>query len=250
MSKQIGTLLVSGDIGNIGFFQRKGKAYARKRTTIDAKRFATDPAFERTRENSEEFKTSAKAGKLLRENIRPLLTVIRDSSNSTRLHRLMAQVKNHDAASARGARNVATGLSTVQGKEILKGFNFNEGAILNRVVYKQYEVDTTTGVITIEDLLPMEDVVFPPGATHMSLKGCWARVNFTTGEAESAFSNIVNLAKLGTPASDAILTPTGVPTITGVDFFLLLVCFYQEINGVQYALKNGAFNALSIVEVA
>lgn len=250
MSKQIGTILVSGDIGNIGFFQRKGKAYARKRTTVDPKRFATDPSYERTRENAEEFKVAAKAGKLLRESVRPMLVSVRDSSASNRLHKLLSQVKNHDTTSSRGARNIAVGIETAEGKELLKGFNFNEGAILGRVLYKQYAVDTATGVITIEQLLPMEDVVFPPNATHMSLKGCWARVNFATGETEQSFSNVVNLAKTGSTAADAILTPADPPSITGTDLFLLLASFYQEVNGVQYALKNGAFNALSIIDVA
>ena len=46
------------------------------------------------------------------------------------------------------------------------------------------------------------------------------------------------------------LTPAGVPTGTGNDIFVLLVEFFQEINGVQYPLKNGAYNVLNIVEVA
>jgi hypothetical protein len=32
-------------------------------------------------------------------------------------------------------------------------------------------------------------------------------------------------------------------------FLLLCIQFFQEVNGVQYPLKNGAFNALNIVKV-
>jgi hypothetical protein len=33
-------------------------------------------------------------------------------------------------------------------------------------------------------------------------------------------------------------------------FLLLGIAFYQEVNGKNYSLKNGSFNALSIVKVS
>jgi hypothetical protein len=33
-------------------------------------------------------------------------------------------------------------------------------------------------------------------------------------------------------------------------FLVLGIQFYQEVNGVQYSLRNGAFNALSIVKAS
>lgn len=33
-------------------------------------------------------------------------------------------------------------------------------------------------------------------------------------------------------------------------FFVLGIQFFQDVNGVKYPLKNGAFNALSIVKVS
>ncbi len=33
-------------------------------------------------------------------------------------------------------------------------------------------------------------------------------------------------------------------------FLVLGIEFYQDVNGVKYPLKNGAFNALSIVKVS
>lgn len=247
--KQVGTLLVSGDIGNIGFYQKNGKAYARRKSQLDGRRLLYDPAFERTRENMQEFTEAAKAGKLLRDAVRPMLIAVKDGTAANRLQAVMAKVKNLDAASARGARNVSGGIADPAARQLLAGFNFNQGAILNSVVYKPYEVDTATGIINISEVLPVSDIIFPQGATHISFKGCWTRIDFATGESEVTFTNVENLARTA-PQIDVELTPDNAPSGTGTDFFLLLVAFYQEINGVQYALKNGAYNALSIVAIA
>jgi hypothetical protein len=58
----------------------------------------------------------------------------------------------------------------------------------------------------------------------------------------------VNLA-IGTTSSNVSLTPVAVPTGTGISMYLLAVEFFQLVNGVQYVLKNGAYNALAIIEV-
>ncbi len=43
---------------------------------------------------------------------------------------------------------------------------------------------------------------------------------------------------------------TAVPTGTGTKFFLLKMEFFQQVNALQYPLKNGAFNSLKVIEVA
>jgi hypothetical protein len=47
-----------------------------------------------------------------------------------------------------------------------------------------------------------------------------------------------------------VLTPTAVPTVTGTGFHVLLIEFFQEVNGVKYMLNNGAFNVLSLVKMS
>lgn len=248
MAKQVGTLLVSGDIGNVGFFQRNGKSYARKKTQFDVKRLHTDPDFERTRENMREFAEAARTGKMLRDAVRPMLVAVKDATAHNRLQSIMAKIKNLDTVSARGARSVAGGIADPQAAQLLVGFNFNRMAALGSVIYKSCEVDTATGGITLNEVLPVNDIIFPEGATHVSFKGCWTRIDFANGESEVTFTNVENLERMS-PQVDIELTPDNAPTGTGTDFFLLLVSFFQEVNGVQYALKNGAFNALGIIGI-
>jgi hypothetical protein len=51
-------------------------------------------------------------------------------------------------------------------------------------------------------------------------------------------------------SSNVVLTPTAAATGAGTNLFMLQIEFLQMVNTVQYSLKNGAYNALSIVEVA
>lgn len=73
-------------------------------------------------------------------------------------------------------------------------------------------------------------------------------VDFFTGAFNADYSNVVSLP-INMASSDVILTPSAFPSGLGIQFFLLLVTFSQEINGVQYPLKNESFNVLQILDV-
>ena len=165
----------------------------------------------------------------------------KDNRVSSRVTQKMTQIKNFDLTSIRGERNVATGLATTEGKAALKGLDFNNRAILSAVLFAPFSVDGATGEITIPNLTPTNDISYPSGATHVSFTSAYLKVDFD--------SPTVNIP-ISTTSATQTLTPAGVPTGTGNDIYLLLVEFFQEINGVQYPLKNGAYNVLNIVEVA
>ena len=249
MARQKGIIKLKGKIGDISFYKTQDGHLAREKGGVDASRIANDPAFVRTRENGAEFGSSASSGKLLRDALRTMLMTASDNRVTSRLMKLMTDLKNLDATSVRGERTVGTAISLPEAKAMLKGFNFNNRAILGGVLFKPYTVDPATGIITINGLTPINDIAFPSGATHMSIRGAWAKIDFTTGIYEVQQSNAVNLPLDGT-SSGAVLTPTSVPSSAGTNIYLLMIEFFQEVNAIQYSLKNGAYNALSIIEVA
>lgn len=248
MARQKGIIKIKGKIGDLSFYQSKDGNIVREKGGVDGSRIANDPAFARTRENGAEFGSSATSGKLVRDAVRTMMLTASDSRVTARLTKLMTSIKNLDTTSARGGRTVGTAIALPTAKARLKGFNFNAKAILGSVLYKAYTVNTGTGVIELTNIIPMNDIAFPRGATHVTFRGGWAKVDFTANEQSVEFTNAINLPLDGA-TSTVILTPTAVPGGAGVGLFLLLIEFTQEVNGVQYSLKNGAFNALSIVEV-
>lgn len=249
MAKQKGLLKVEGTLDNLTFYKTKDGHLVKTKGGVSGERIASDPAFIRTRENGAEFATSATSGKLLRDSLRNMAMTASDGRVVSRLTQLMTKIKNLDTTSARGARNIGVAIANATAKALLKGFEFNKDALLGAILFKPYAVNTTTGVISITGLLPANDVVWPTGATHMSLSGAYANINFATGIADVKQTNIQNLA-LGAASSTVTLTPTAVPTGTGTKLYLLKIEFFQQVNGVQYSLKNGAYNALRVIEVA
>lgn len=248
MAKSNGILNIEGTVENFTFFKRDGKSFVRKKGGIPKDRIMNDPKFVRTRENISEFTHSANAGKMLRTAIGSLVFKAKDNKLSSRMMQTMSKVKNTDTFSPRGQRNVATGIATPEGKEYLRGFDFNQGAPLKSVLFAPFALDTATGIITFTNLLPAEQLQFPKGATHFSLQSALLLLDFETGISQTSFSNVNNLP-LNLASSSPTLLPSSVPTGSGQTFFLLHISFYQEVNGTQYSLKNEDYNVLTILEV-
>ncbi|HEX8515632.1 MAG TPA: hypothetical protein VF868_05485 [Bacteroidia bacterium] len=248
MARQKGIIKLKGTIGDISFYKSQDGHLAREKGGVDGSRIANDPAFVRTRENGAEFGAAAASGKLVRDAFRSMMMTASDGRVTSRLTKVMSDIKNFDGTSARGKRIVQVGIGTPTGKATLKGFNFNKRAILGGVLFKPYAVTAGTGVIDITGLVPTNDIAFPAGATHISLRGAYADVDFGGGLYDVQISNTVNLPIDGT-STNVTLTPPAVPSGAGVKLTLLMIEFFQEVNGNQYSLKNGAYNALCIVDV-
>lgn len=249
MARQKGLIKIEGTLDEITFYKSQDGHLARTKGGVSGDRIANDPVFIRTRENGAEFASAASAGKLLRDAIRTMMLTASDNRVTSRLTKVMTDIKNYDITSVRGERNVGVGIADASAKELLNGFDFNISAILSSILFSPYTVDIPTGKISFAAFTPINDVAFPAGATHISLNGAYAIVDFAAGTSDVQFSNEVNLPIDGTTAPQ-VLTPAAVPTGTGTKLYFLEIEFFQEVNGVQYTLKNGAFNALSVVEVA
>lgn len=248
MAKVRSIFNVEGTLGEVTFVKGEDGYYARTKGGVSKKRILSDPAFARTRENLMEFANAATSGKMLRRSIVGLLNDAKDNRVTSRLTQVMARVKNEDLISSRGERNVATGILTVLGKAWLNGFNFNKRAILDSVLQAAFSLNPVTGEVVIADLVPIQQLEIPDGATHVELSSGFLNLDFATGIKDLQVSNLVNLP-IDATISTATLTPAGVPVGTGQSFYFLKVVFYQEINAVQYPLNNGAFNALQLIEV-
>jgi len=249
MARQSGLIKLKGTLDNVNFYKTKDGNLARMKTSVDAKRIANDPAFERTRENGKEFGSSAASGKLLRDAVRPMSMNASDGRVTARMTKVMTVIKNLDAVNDRGKRVVSQGIQDPEGVAALKGFDFNKEALLGSILYKPFTVDPASGEIVIPNLVPQMDISWPQGATHIQLSCGFVGVDFDTNEKDLQISQMVNLP-IDPTATTVTLTPAGAPAVATTKLFLLKIEFFQEVNGVQYTLKNGAYNALKVVEVA
>ncbi|TYA56670.1 hypothetical protein [Formosa maritima] len=248
MAKVKSLFNVEGTLGEVTFYKDQDGYKIRTKNSVSKERIMSDPAYARTRENLSEFANAATSGKMLRRSIVSLMNDAKDNRVTSRLTQVMSKVKNEDLTSARGQRNVATGILTALGKGWLIGFNFNKRAILDSVLQASYTLNPATGEVVIADLIPIQQLEIPEGATHVDFSSGFLNLDFDSGVKDLQLSNLVNLL-IDASVSPVTLTPLGVPTGSGQNFYFLKVAFYQEINGVQYPLNNGAFNALQIIDV-
>ena len=248
MGKLTGIIKFEGTFDGLTFYKSQDGYLVKTKSGVSKNRIMNDPAFVRTRENLSEFSLNARSGKALRQSISPLLNRAKDSKLSSRMQKLMNTIKNYDTTSVRGERSVRLGLVSTEGKLLLKGFDFNGHAPLTSVLHALYSLDVVTGVITIPDLSPQEQLGLPEGATHVSFGTAYVNLDFETGVFDSRYSS-PTILPVDNTISTIILTPQAIPTGTGTRLFLLLIEFFQEVNGVQYSLRNGMFNVLNVVEV-
>lgn len=249
MAQQKGIIKIEGTLDTLTFYKSQDGHLVRTKGGVSGERIATDPVFARTRENGQEFANAAKAGKLVRDTFRVMMLTASDNRVTARLTKLMTEIKEYDTTSLRGERNVGVAIANATAMEKLNGFNFNNSAIFSSIVFAQGSIDEPTGIASIPALTPINDIAYPTGATHVSISGAYARIDFANDGYDIKYTNKVNLPIDGT-TSAVTLTPTALPSGTGTKVYVLEVEFFQEVNGVQYTLKNGAFNALAIALVA
>jgi hypothetical protein len=248
MAKQRGLFKVEGTVDEVTFYKSKDGFMLRQKGGVSAERIATDPAFARTRENQQEFARAGKAGKVLRNAVRPLLVNAGDRLLVSRLFTAMMKVVKADATSDRGQRNVLDGEL-----ELLESFEFNEGGKLSQTLFAPYaaSIDRVSGALSvaIPAFVPLNMLAAPAEATHFQIVSAGGWIDFTTGSnGITTFSSA--MLPIGSDAGAALNAAFNTEANSTHPLFLLLgIAFYQEVNGKQYSLKNGSYNALSIVKV-
>lgn len=248
MARQKGIVKLQGTIGDVSFYKSKDGYLAREKGGVDGDRIKNDPAFARTRENGSEFGRAGKAGKLIRTAFRPLILKTGDSKLTSRLTKQMLKVIQADTTNPRGERTVDAG-----DLELIQNFDFNINGRLEATLYAPFDVvvDRAAGTATIDipAFTPTNSLAYPQGATHLRMVAAVSEVNFDTEEFtyNSGQSADMEISAVEVAASQLALafnanSEDTLMVVFGIDF-------YQSVNGQMYAMKNGSYNCLALVEV-
>ncbi|MFY0482530.1 hypothetical protein ACI6PS_07975 [Flavobacterium sp. PLA-1-15] len=248
MARQKGIIKINGTLGDITFYKTKDGYMAREKGGVEASRIATDPAFQRTRENNSEFGRAGKAGKLLRNSLRTLYLQSADARMCSRMTQWMMKVIQADKTSIRGLRNVIDGET-----ELLLGFEFNIRGKLSTTLFAPFtvEIDRAGGMISmsVPPFVPTTMLAAPAGTTHYKILSGAVEVDF---EAETFVTRQTETALLPWNSEETVAIAHNNNVTAGSTkplFGAVGVEFYQEVNGQMYPLKNGAHNPLSLVRI-
>lgn len=248
MAQQKGLIKLRGAVGGITFYKTQDGYMARESTSINGKKVATHPSYQRTRENAKEFAQTIRAGALLIRAFRGILRKSVDGRLGSRLTKELYNVIRADVTSARGSRNVVNGELG-----LLKDFEFNAQSSLAGTIYAPFttNVDRVTGEVTVEcaSFIPMDMIVAPSGATHYQIRSAAGTVNFEASTFAVDAQEMVpalwdGVANLPYTQSHTLPANSSDPI-----FVLVGILFYQEVGGVQYLLNEGQRTPFAIVHV-
>lgn len=248
MANQKGIIKLGGTIGDITFYKSKDGYMAREKGGIDAKRFRSDPAFKRTRENAQEFGHSGKMGSLFRRAFRPLIGGGADEKMTARLVKRLMEVVKTDVVNKRGERVVMEG-----DLKLIEGFDFNVKSSFKNTVFHLYDPiwDRTTGEckIVFSPFIAEETIAAPNGTTHYRFVLGVTSVDFQNEVYELKLDRSVIAPWNEIEVANLELTTSLTPNSTQPVFIALSVEFYQEVNGANYLLNNGSYNATSVIKI-
>lgn len=248
MARQESIITLVGSIGELSFYNSKYGPIVRRKGGPGAKKIKKGENFERVREHNREFGACGKAGGAMRRAFSRMLRESQETTTVSRLIKLLFAVKNLDGTSVRGARNIRLGLGTAAGKALLKGFEFNAGAPLDAVLKKTYQLSAGAGSLSISGFKPRQHLKVPKGATEVCLRYAVLEMDFDSSEWRlyQSTDTVVPISNSAVP----VLLDSGCPAMSPHCLVgVLQVCFYQDINGQLYALKDHGHNAMGIVSV-
>jgi hypothetical protein len=249
MAKQSGIIKLRGALDGIVFVRTKDGNFAKVRSGSLKRKMATDPKYQRTRENMNEFKAAGKAAGLVKLPFAGLLARNADTYCAGRLTKLMMAFIKLDSTSDRGERTPGRALASPSVQAMLENFNFNINAKLQAVLYNLPTVNVNSGIISLANFNAQKDLALPANTTHVSLSGAWAKIDLDAGQWEVQLTNVINMP-IGNTTNNVALTPAALPTQAGLNLFVLKVEFFEEVNGQQYSLMNGINNPVSIIKVS
>jgi hypothetical protein len=245
MARQVG-LVFTGKVDEFSFYYDRLHGYLVRRTGgATSKQYRTQERYAAARDASSEFTLVSRAGKLIRDALKPFVQPIKDGTMVNRLNKELVALKQKDTVHSRGKRRPETMMADGEANTYFRIFQFNEGV-------KSYELTKhfpavirkhDSLLMSISGLLPS---AFPQGATHAGLTLVRAVIDFEKDCFETSSSR---MAVVSCDNQDELfLEIQELPACAGIELVCLQVVFLKEQNGDLVQLPR-AVHSMGIVAV-
>jgi hypothetical protein len=161
MAKLNGNIQFTGSLDNLSFYKMRGcdKIVVRKKGGPTRKQVKLSPQFELTRLNNKEFGGRAKAARLIKRGLHPLL-FLADYNITGPLNALLKPIQKMDVSTERGKRSILLS----KNPRLLEGFTLNRRHLLDSIIRTpvSYTIQGGQAVFNIPEVLPGINFM-PPG---------------------------------------------------------------------------------------
>lgn len=248
MAKVKGLLQFYGTIDGVNLYRLEGENVARKAKTISKKKYKTAPNYASFRDAGKEMGSAAKMSSAFRNPLKIYTNGIAENRMYSRVNALMRKLILLDGISLRGERTVANGITTVEGKDLVKNFEFNIHKSLVQTLQCGYTLNVATGILQLPNFTPKEDLKCPIGATHVGMQLLCYDFDFMTKNYQLKGS-VPQIVALNEDSISLDLSVVDLTVVMGTRMYLLRILFYQEVNGI-FSMLHGTDNGLvTVLEV-
>jgi hypothetical protein len=248
MAKVKGLLQFYGTIDGVNLYRLEGQNVARKAKSIAKKKYKTSPNYASFRDAGKEMGSAAKMSSVFRHPLKIYTNGIAENRMYSRVNALMRKLILCDGVSLRGERTVANGIGTVEGKGLVKGFEFNVHQSLSDVLRAAFGLDVVNGVLLLSDFNTLEHLKSPKGTTHVGLQLLCYDFDFIS-KTHQLTSSEEQILLLEDVSNSTALSIDSLPTVMGNRMYLLRLLFYQDVGGVYYALRGDDCGVVSVLGV-
>jgi len=240
MAKQKGLLTLSGKMGNVDFYIRDGKAYAKQ-----SARHVSQT--ENTQKSSSDFGTAGESRPLIRKGFR-LLDVVSDRTMDNRLQKRLFAIINTGPKASQGINQITDG-----DVALLKGFEYNAFTSIQKLVHfsPTVVIDPAGEVVVSIPKMQTKDMFHAPRkASHVILQFCCCVFHFDihNGRMSKPDELIISLDKGSFPGGHFTLHMEG--TLNCVLALAWGVCFTTgDHQTVSFDRRYYAANILEAVNI-
>jgi len=246
MAYQKGNIKLEGQLGDLTFYKQNGTYRARAKKGVDAKRIATDPKFERTRENSSEFGRASAIAKKIRLALHAVLPLFHEATMQTRLNGRVLQVIKNDAANVRGKRTLSA-----NDLPLLIGFSFNAASAWKDVYFGNVIRSLDTASRNVRVAFPSywgpAVLAGPKEASGVRFSVAAITMDLESGRYESRVEHSPILSRSSTLPEQ--LFELEMDTADEPVLLLAGLAFFREKAGYVVPIEEPMLNALDIIDV-
>lgn len=237
-----GIIQFTGSFDGLSFYEtRQGPIMVRTTGGFDGVAIRTKPNYQRTRENALEFKQVVAVGKLLRLALPTYLHPMRIPYGHNKVVQLFHRVQRFDTLHVRGARTVAQGLQSNEGKALLDGFEFDSRHSAAQYFPVDYSFLPEVGALVL-NAFDSSTIPFLEGSDKAKMRFGLLRMDFEQLEYQLSEELEITFGR------NESIPPTTLSTIlpmgTGVLLGFMSISFYHEVSGQLYSFQERGLRLL------
>lgn len=196
------------------------------------------PKYEKCRQNASEYGKVSSLCKQMRLALQGVLPKKDNLLVVNTLAKRMYEVMICDTTSGRGSRNLATGFTTAEGRELMTGYSFNPDSSL--VLPYELQVSSLT--------LSTKNLSFAAGSNCVGFRMHRLGFDFTNGVSQMESTDCLFYGNSSLPETVALDFPVNAPQ-KGVVFTILEVQFYVYEDGSYVPMGDDRSKQVLVVGV-